>query len=413
MLDAFGTILDVSRQYYDITGYQYPDLIQKNLHDIEVLTTPEDIIQQNQRIRDLGWDNFKTLHRGKDNRIIEFDVEVVFLNIYGGRFFRFFREVASTTESLFENPRPKQITSPSTNRILLNLNKIVREAVELQYAILPEGVRIEEHLDPIIWLTKANRLQILQVLMNLITNSLEALAEHGRIEIRTSNMEMNQELAQAFPQMKPGHYVFCTVEDDGCGINQKLTEKIFEPFITTKPGGRGMGLFSANRNINDHNGFITVRSQPGQGSTFSVYLPATRVPSNETQPIHPVIPTGIETLLIIDAQTIHAGETKKMLETLAYHVLLAHNIQEAQEIIQNYAKDIHAVILDAQIGQASNFDILTFIRKRRPNIKILLAGANDIDASAQNALEAGANSFVAKPFQVEVLAPTIRDILDH
>jgi PAS domain S-box-containing protein len=413
VLDIFGKILDVGRQYYDVTGYQYPDLLQKNLHDIEVLTTPDELLQQNQRIKNLGWDSFKTLHRGKDNRIIEFDVEVVFINIFGGRFFRFFREVSSEASRHTVNPVQINKAVAPQHRILLNLNDVIREAVELQCASMPRGMRIEQHLEPGIWLTEGNQTQILQVLMNLIGNSVEALDENGRIEIRTSNLKMNRELAQAFPAMKPGDYVYLTVEDNGCGIHENFSDKIFEPFTTTKPGGKGMGLFSANRNVQDHNGYITLRSQQGQGATFSVYLPATRVSAQDSQPEQISSPKGTETLLIIDEESGPIGDTQQMLENLAYHVMAAQDIQEAEEILQNYDGDIHVVILDAEIPEHLDYDILAYMRAMRPDMKVLLAGSNDLDESAQDFLDAGATSFVSKPFRLEVLAPKIRKMLGH
>jgi len=416
LLDIHGNILDVNQAYCEASGYGREDLIGKNLHDIEVLATPEDLSLRHRHIMEIGWDRgFKTLHHGKDNRIIEFEVSTNYAEVSGGRFYRFFREVPASRH-LDPQPQPHRGADTAAPDLehrwkVVHLNDVVHQALTLQAEILPPGIHIDLDLDPSLWNIEGNQSQLLQVLMNLLTNAVEAFEGRGRIAMSSRNVEMTEPLAQAFPEMRPGRYVYLAVVDNGRGISNKLIGKVFEPFITTKFRGRGMGLASAGRNVREHGGHITVRSREGQGSTFSVYLPATNLrvkpPSSCIQ-----VPVGTETVLLVDSENYVLSETRDMLERLAYRVLVAHTAQEALAAARSYHGDIHLAVLDTRLPGDSGPDLLALLHALRPAMKIILTGAHDLNEAAQDLLDAGASTFVAKPLRVEVLAPKIRQTLD-
>lgn len=417
LLDIHGNILDVDQIYCTISGYSRSELLNKNLQDIELLTTPEDFSLRNRRIMDAGWGYFKTLHRSKDNRILELEAAVNFFNIAGGRFYQFFREITPQRAEHAEHTAHDTsdgVSSPAPSvrhYRVINLNDIVHQALTLQAETLPPGIRIERDLEPALGNICANQPQILQVLMNLVNNAIEAITGRGKIVVSTRNIEITRDLARAFPQLNPGLYVYLSVEDNGRGINNKLISKIFEPFITTKYGGHGMGLASAWRNIKEHGGHITVKSREGYGSTFSVYLPATSViPEVPSSCIR--IPTGTETVLLVDTESYARSDARAMLERLAYRVLPAKSMSEALSIARDFPGRIHLAMLDTRVSSQEGSEILQQLRRERPDMKVILTGTQDLDGPTQDLLDTGAHTFVQKPFRVEVLAPKVRQTLD-
>ncbi len=428
MLDAHGNILDVNEEYCKLTGYSRMELLGKNLHDIEVLATPEEISLRNRRIMEVGWERFKTLHRGKDNRIIELEVCCNYVDIAGGRFYRFFHEINAIPNLSSEEPTPLMDTVPVTtaqeedtpanskekepNKKVINLNDVVRQSWTLQLETMPAGIRLEQDLDPALKNVLAHQPQILQILMNLITNAREAIEGRGYIKVITRNIDIDSELARIFPPLHPGAHVYLAVEDNGRGISKKLIDKIFAPFITTKYRGRGMGLASAYRNVTDHQGHITVKSREGYGSTFCVYFPATNktpeIPISRMQ-----IPTGTETVLLVDSESYVLGDTRQMLERLAYKTLVAQTPEEALELVRSFPGKIHLTVIDTEIQHENTEAILQALHKTRPDMKIILTGARQLDRYTQDMLDAGASSFVQKPLRVDVLAPKIRSVLDE
>ena len=405
------------------------ELLGKNLHDIEVLATPEEISLRNRRIMEVGWERFKTLHRGKDNRIIELEVCCNYVDIAGGRFYRFFHEINAIPNLSSEEPTPLMDTVPVTtaqeedttpadskekepNKKVINLNDVVRQSWTLQLETMPAGIRLEQDLDPALKNVLAHQPQILQILMNLITNAREAIEGRGYIKVITRNIDIDSELARIFPPLHPGAHVYLAVEDNGRGISKKLIDKIFAPFITTKYRGRGMGLASAYRNVTDHQGHITVKSREGYGSTFCVYFPATNktpeIPISRMQ-----IPTGTETVLLVDSESYVLGDTRQMLERLAYKTLVAQTPEEALELVRSFPGKIHLTVMDTEIQHENTEAILQALHKTRPDMKIILTGARQLDRYTQDMLDAGASSFVQKPLRVDVLAPKIRSVLDE
>ncbi len=418
LLDMHGNILEVNERYCGLTGYERSELLSKNLHEIEMLTTPEDLSLRNQRIRELGWDHFKTLHRAKDNRIVEFEVCANFVDVCGGRFYRFFKEVTTSSRSEPARAPAPGVAKPSKpskpkdrNWRVVNMNDMLREALSLQLETLPSDVEVVQDLDDSLWNGTGNRHQLVQIVMNLIINAFESIDGRGRIDLSTRNFEMTPQLAKVFPQLIPGRYVYLAVEDNGRGINDKLIGKIFEPFITTKYRGRGMGLASAWRSVKDHGGYLGVKSKVGEGSTFSVYLPASEEPLEFPSKVSD-IPTGTETVLIVEDESDVARDTRKMLEGLAYTVIQAQNLDEAAELMRNYKGPIDLVLVDVARSGLEEEDLRALFRDARPKIKIILAGVSELDEKAQDLLDIGADTYVQKPFRAEVLVPRIRKTLD-
>lgn len=412
ILDTHGNIVDVDATYCRWSGYTREELIGKNLHEIEGLATPGDISLRQRQIMEQGWGHAKTLHRCRDGRIMELETSSVYAAAHGGRFYRYFREVPSLVPDVELDAETVPATvAGERQRIVLNMNDVIQQTLIRMTENIPPAIRVELDLDPKLLNTVANPSQMAQILMNLLINATEAMDGKGRITISTRNVEMTEALVRGARQLRPGAYVFIAVEDTGRGINAKMIDKVFEPFITSKYKGRGMGLASAWRNVQEHGGQISVRSREGQGATFSIHLHATTAPVE--LPVTSLrIPTGTETVLLIDDEPYALEEAQRMLEQLAYRVLPAASHADALRVAQTHAGPIHLAVLDSMADAATNQRLIHDLHRVRPGLKIIVGSPQGLDRAMQNLLDACDGSYLQKPFRVDVLAPRIREILD-
>lgn len=413
--DAHDFILDVNQTYCTISGYTRDELLGKNMREIEMMGTPEAHAESNERILKSGTGSYHTLHRSKSNQILEFDVDAIFLPEQGGRYYRFLRlcvDAPAPPEPL--NPDVKS-APPSTatvpHRRVLNLNDILVAAINQEIDQIPPGISIRKLLDPTLKNTLANQAQITQVILNMTTNAVEAMEGRGHLTYTTRNVELTREWLSDNPRLKPGHYVYIAITDTGRGISKSLAGKVFEPFITTKFKGRGMGLASVARNVEEHSGLVTVKSEVDKGSTFTVYLPATDA-LLESSATSPQIPSGTETILFIDPESRVLDEARRILERLAYTVVLTTSVEEAIHCTTSRIPPVDAVVVDAAATLGYEGDLVADLRMANPAVKIILAGSDDLDTWAQDLLDAGAHAYIKKPFRPEVLVPKIRKTLD-
>jgi PAS domain S-box-containing protein len=413
--DPHDFILDVNQTYCSYSGYKREELLGRNIRDVEMMGSPEAHTENNARILKHGTGTYHTLHRGKNNTILEFDVEAVYIPEHGGRFYRFFRIAAEALQDSIapapEIPGPIIGTGHVPHRRVLNINDLLVAAINQEIDQIPPGISIRKVLDPTLKNTVANSAQITQIILNITTNAIEAMDGRGHLTYTTRNVELTREWLHDNPEVKPGHYVFLSIGDTGRGIPPNLAAKIFEPFITTKFKGRGMGLASVARNVEEHHGLVTVKSEVDKGSTFTIYLPATDAPLESRSTI-PQIPSGTETILFIDPESRVLDEARRILERLAYTVVLASRVEEAIHCITSRVPPVDAVVVDTAASQAYKGDLIGDLRAANPTVKIILAGSAELDERAQDLLDAGVNAYVKKPFRPEVLAPKIRKTLD-
>ena len=283
----------------------------------------------------------------------------------------------------------------------------------MQERSFPPRVHIERDIAPDLWNVEADPAQMGQVLMNLCINAVEAIPGNGRILLTTRNVELDSSWAGASPDLPPGRYVYLAVEDTGCGMSAKTLERVFEPFFSTKFQGRGLGLAAVYGIIKNHGGRITVYSEPGQGATFKVYLPATSAEIPAWPKPESGIPSGSETLLVIDDEAIVLDATSKMLERLGYQVLCAHNGEEALEIARSFEGDIHLALLDMGMPVMGGAEAWPRLKEIRPGLKVIVCSGYELDASSQALLDGGASAFLQKPFRVTALAQALRRALEE
>ena len=203
------------------------------------------------------------------------------------------------------------------------------------------------------------------------------------------------------------------IKDTGVGMDDNTLQRIFEPFFTTKEigTGTGLGLASAFGIIKNHNGYIDVKSREGQGSTFSIYLPAFDGEIPDKEEAQDDLPPGNETILLVDDEETILDACGTMLNRMGYTVITARGGREAIAVYQERHADIDMVILDIIMPDINGGEVFDHLVEIDPHVKVLLSSGYTIEDQAAAILERGCNGFIQKPYEMEQLNRSIREIL--
>ncbi len=289
----------------------------------------------------------------------------------------------------------------------INLNRLVEETLEM-FGHPQRQISIQTRLDPDTPVVRGDRMQIEQVLLNLMINAVHAMPAGGHLFIETSATVLRAEDNRAY-EIIPGRYAMLSVRDTGHGMDQEIQKQIFEPFFTTKAQGQGtgLGLASTYGIVKNHNGYIDVYSEPGVGSQFNVLLPAS---PNEDKNAG-VIDAGTETILIVDDESEFLDVGRDMLRLLGYTVISAVDSDEAWVRFKEKAGEIKLVILDMIMpGPAADETIRRF-REIDPTVRVLLSSGYSQSGDAVRKLMQACDGFIQKPFLLASLSGKIRAIL--
>ncbi|MDY6837528.1 MAG: response regulator [Thermodesulfobacteriota bacterium] len=255
--------------------------------------------------------------------------------------------------------------------------------------------------------------QMEQVLLNLYVNAAEAMPGGGSLFLKTVNRS-REEVRGKLHDPQPGNYVLLTVTDTGIGMDRETRERVFDPFFTTKELGRGtgLGLASAYSVVKSHGGHIEVASKKGKGTTFSIYLPATK--KREETAIAASEQSAIKgrTILLVDDEKMILDIGGKVLNRSGYHVLKAAGGKEALQVYKRHKDKIDLVILDMRMPDMGGSEVYNQIKEIDPGVKVLLASGYSIDSQVRGLLDRGCNGFIEKPYRREELTETITEILD-
>ena len=294
----------------------------------------------------------------------------------------------------------------------INLNVIVRISAKI-FATTKKELSVHYNLDDDLLPISADPGQIEQTILNLLVNASQAMPDGGNIVIQTENIFLDQYQLAPY-QNKDGQYVKISVTDTGIGMDKSTQEKIFEPFFTTKKQGQGtgLGLSSVYGIVKNHQGYITVYSEPEKGSTFKIYLPVSdKLPEKGKKSFPPLL-RGSETILIIDDETMLTETSETMLNELGYQVLTANDGKTAIETYTRYPQKIDLVILDLIMPQMSGKTTFNQLKMIDPNVNVLLSSGYGIDGQASELLKKGCRNFIQKPFNMMELSKKVRDSLD-
>jgi PAS domain S-box-containing protein len=295
----------------------------------------------------------------------------------------------------------------------IDINELVRKNITM-FGRTRKYIRTHTKLCPQPLVVDGDKQQIGQVLLNIFVNACQAMPNGGDLIIATDNVELGEATCSPH-QLPPGSYVNLTITDTGIGMSQSTLERIFDPFFTTKEKGRGtgLGLASAYGIVKNHEGFISVLSEIGNGTTFDIYFPLSDKSVIKESNLIEEIFTGSETILLVDDQQMIIDVGKGMLEQLGYSVVVAKSGEKAVEKISDRGAEIDLVILDLimpGMGGAKAFDR---IREIKPMIPVILSSGYSIDGQASEIMQRGCNDFIQKPFSIQTLSQTIRKVLDE
>ena len=302
----------------------------------------------------------------------------------------------------------------------MSLSELVEGSLPLIQHALDPDIHVETDLPPDVMNVEADNTQMQMVLSAILTNSNEAIEPPGRIRIFTRNIDIDQGFINDHPGLKPGPYVCLSIEDNGKGMDQETKERIFEPFFTTHFIGRGLGMASVYGIVTNHDGSISVDSEPGKGTAVTIYLPALEAKEEVEGEVEerivsaPAIdlPTGEGTVLVIEDEEPLVELFRQILERLGYRVLQARNGDEAVEIAKTFDGQIDLALLDIKLPDMSGNQVYPLIMEARPDLKVVVCSGYSIVGPAQEILDAGAEGFIQKPFSLKILAEKLKEVLE-
>ena len=307
----------------------------------------------------------------------------------------------------------KQTVSPK----VLDLNDTVTGMLKMLQRLIGEHIDLGWHPGHDLWKVKIDPSQVDQLLANLTVNARDAIEKTGRITIETSNTTCDEAYCADRPEWIPGEYVILAVSDNGCGMEKEALANIFEPFFTTKKEGQGtgLGLATVYGIVKQNNGFVNVYSEPGQGTTFKLYLPRYVDESMETADDEPEteVQGGTETVLIVEDEPTVLKLGKAMLEILGYKVLAASGKDQALRLVGEYDENIDLLLTDVVMPDMNGKELSEQIMALRPGLKCLYMSGYTADLIArQGILEKGVK-FISKPFSIQALAVKVREALEQ
>ena len=297
----------------------------------------------------------------------------------------------------------------------MNLNRLVEQSVAFMERTFPKMVVIQTALGKDLGMVNIDASQIEQVLLNLCVNAKEAMPEGGSLKIETRNTLLDEEYCKRHPEATSGRHVLMEVSDTGAGMNKETMKRIFDPFFTTKgwdfKKGTGLGLSVAKGIVEQHGGWVTCRSEPGKGTTFSVYLPAIDVAPLQRGP-EPEGPTGSGgKILLVDDEEYVRDLGKRILERAGHTVITASSGTEALEIYAEDRENIGLVILDLMMPQMSGEACLAEFLKINRQVKVIISTGHSLDETESRRLGMSARGFVSKPYQMGELIQAVQESL--
>ncbi|MFA6009309.1 MAG: response regulator [Desulfobacteraceae bacterium] len=298
----------------------------------------------------------------------------------------------------------------------VSLDALIKETLRMIRASLPANVEIKSNISAKKGTVMASFSQMHQVLVNLCTNAGYAMHDTGGIlnidlkEIMISDSEATSDL-----EIYPGPHLMLTVSDTGCGIDKETIDKIFDPFFTTKPKGEGtgMGLAVVHGIIKSHGGKITVSSEPGKGTTFSILLRKleTKVDESNEKMAKKKIMGGDERILLVDDEAVLSKMQGKILTGLGYKVTTQTQPVAALELFRSDPNGYDLVITDMSMPRMSGMEFAEEIHTIRPDMSVIILSGFIPEIDQEKTRAIGIRNFIQKPASVEHMADSIREAL--
>ncbi len=297
---------------------------------------------------------------------------------------------------------------------IINLNTVVDETTQMLRRVIGEDIDLITNLSQQVENTRLDPDQVSQVILNLAVNARDAMPHGGSLHIETSTVNLDETYAREHPPVQPGRYVMLAVTDSGTGIDKAVLPRIFDPFFTTKELGKGtgLGLSIVYGIVKQSGGYIWVYSEPGHGTTFKLYFPATtagldRVPLR----MDDTSTASGQLLLVVEDESLIRANVCECLQHLGYRVLEAEDADTALRICAELEAQIDLVLTDLVMAGKGGHELATALAEKCPNIRVLfMSGYTEDSASRRDILLRG-SPFLQKPFSVADLAKAVREAL--
>ncbi len=300
---------------------------------------------------------------------------------------------------------------------VLHLNKTVLGMLKMLRRLIGEDIEVVWIPGKKVWPVRIDSSQADQILANLCVNARDAIEGVGKVTIETDNTVFDEAYCTHHRGIRPGEYVMLAVSDNGCGMDAETLSKVFEPFFTTKELGKGtgLGLASVYGAVKQNNGFINVYSEPGQGTTFKIYLPRHLAKAGRPAEKSPDKPAKRhhETILLVEDEPEILEVTTIMLERNGYTVVSAGTPGEAIRLANEHAGTIHLLMTDVVMPEMNGRDLAKNILSLYPRAKCLFMSGYTANMIAHHGvLDEGVN-FIQKPFSMKGLAVKVQEALDR
>jgi PAS domain S-box-containing protein len=395
-------------------------LILAMVRDVEQRRRLEEQLRQAQKMEAVGqlaggvahdFNNLLTVIRGYSDLLLMLDLPEKLKNPveqikYAGE------KATQLTSQLLTFSR-KQIIQPK----ILNLNTLITEHMKMLGRLLGEDIEIATLPHPDLANVNADPGQIEQVIMNIVINARDAMPMGGKLTIETRNIEFDATYLQIHAEAREGKFVMLAISDTGIGMDKATRQRVFEPFYTTKgrEKGTGLGLATVFGIVKQNDGFIYVYSEPHQGTTFKIYLPAIDMLEEDDRDGHAdgLDLRGQETILLVEDDISVREVTRSTLTDYGYRVLTASNGEEAIRLFQEHRDHIDLLLTDVIMPLMGGRELAETLSTEKPGLKIIFfSGYTDNSIVHHGVLDEGVE-FIQKPYSHLDLAIKIRSVLDH
>ncbi len=297
---------------------------------------------------------------------------------------------------------------------VINLNTVVLETTHMLRRVIGEDIELVTNLSEHLENSRLDPDQVNQVILNLAVNARDAMPKGGMLHVETAIADLDEVYTREHPPVQPGRYVMLAVSDTGTGIDKSILPRIFDPFFTTKEVGKGtgLGLSIVYGIVKQSGGYIWVYSEPGHGTTFKLYFPATTAPVERTVLRSDTTsrPSGQIVLVVEDEATIRS-KVQECLQQLGYRVYEADSGAAALQICQELEGKVDLVLTDLVMSGMGGHELASDLAERHPGIQVLFMSGYTEDSAARREILMKGSAFLQKPFSVADLSTSVHHAL--
>jgi PAS domain S-box-containing protein len=317
----------------------------------------------------------------------------------------------SLVSQLLTFSRNQQIVSR-----LLDLNEVINEHMTTLQRVIGEGIALEFLASTEAIYINGDKDMIEQILLNIFLNARDAMPEGGKILIKTKRIFLDREFCKTYSSNEQGYYALLSISDTGCGMDKETLSRIFEPFFSTKgiTAGTGLGLSTVYGIVSQHDGIITAKSKPENGSIFQIYLPLVKKEAiiEELLPEHEIIEETYKTIVITEGDESVRNLTSDVLSEAGHEVITAANGDEAVVLVSDSPDSVDLVVLDVIMPILGGYEAAERIREVRPDIPLIFCSEyKEVENNRDKDKNLDNSRFLSKPYSMAQLLNAINELL--